>query len=126
MIKNYFLTALRNLRRNRIFSGINILGLSIGISAALVIFLIVQYDFSFEKSWKDGSRIYRVVTEMHFAQDVIKNSGVPQPLSTTPKPAIPGIEVAAPFWTANPKVFIPQTSDKPIKPLGFKQQDYVI
>ncbi len=61
MLKNYFLVALRAFRRNKVFSFINIVGLSIGISASLVIYLLVQYDFSFDKFEKDGARIYRVI-----------------------------------------------------------------
>ncbi len=61
MLKNYFLVELRTFRRNKTFSFINVIGLSIGISASLVIFLLVQYDFSFDKFEKDGARIYRVV-----------------------------------------------------------------
>ncbi len=45
MLKNYFRVALRNLRRHKLFSIINMLGLAIGISASLVIFLVVQYEF---------------------------------------------------------------------------------
>jgi hypothetical protein len=48
MLKNYLAVAFRSFIRNRIFSVINILGLSIGISASLVIFLIVQYSNSFD------------------------------------------------------------------------------
>ena len=47
--KNYLKIALRNFRSNKIFSAINIFGLAISISASLVIFLIIQYDFSFDK-----------------------------------------------------------------------------
>ncbi len=46
MIRNYFKIALRNFWNNKVLSLINILGLSIGISAALVIFLIVAYEFA--------------------------------------------------------------------------------
>jgi hypothetical protein len=67
MIKNYFKTAWRNLQHNKIFSLINVTGLSIGISASLVIFLIVHYDFSFDKFEKDGGRIYRVVSDYTFS-----------------------------------------------------------
>ena len=56
MIKNYLLIALRNFWRNRIFSLINIAGLAIGISASLVIYLIVHHEFSYEKFQKDGDR----------------------------------------------------------------------
>jgi len=57
MFKNYFTVALRNFWRNKVFSTINVLGLSIGISAALVIFLIVYYEFSFDKFEQGGDRI---------------------------------------------------------------------
>src|SRR5258706_8394521 len=113
MIKNYLITALRNLRRNKIFSLINVLGLSIGISAALVIYLIVQYDFSFDKFQKDGDRIYRVVTDMKFAGEPFNNSGVPFPLPEAARKEVSGIEECAAFWTASPKVSIPTGSSKP-------------
>jgi len=63
MFKNHFIIALRNFWRNKTFSIINVSGLAIGISAALVIFLIVYYEFSFDKFEKDGDRIYRVVLD---------------------------------------------------------------
>jgi len=107
MIKNYLVTALRNLRRNRLFSLINVLGLSIGISAALVIFLIVRYELSFEQFQPDKDRIYRVVTNMRFAGDAIDNSGVSNPLPDAIRREITGIETSTAFYTAYPKVSIP-------------------
>lgn len=56
MFKTYLTIAYRNFIRNKIFSLINVLGLSIGISASLVIFLIVHYDFSFDKPLKTVTR----------------------------------------------------------------------
>jgi putative ABC transport system permease protein len=56
MFRNYFIIAVRTFWKNKVFSFINVMGLSIGISAALVIFLIVQYDFSFDKFEKDGEK----------------------------------------------------------------------
>ena len=50
MIKNYLTIALRNFWKNKIFSSINVIGLAIGISAALVIYLDVQFEFSFVNS----------------------------------------------------------------------------
>ena len=66
MFKNYLTVAFRNFWRKKVFSIINIAGLAIGISAALVICLIVHYEFSYEKFQQDRGRIYRVVTNMHF------------------------------------------------------------
>ncbi len=80
MYKNYFIVAFRNFWRNKIFTTINVLGLAIGISAALVIYLIVFFDFSFDKFHKDGNRIYRVVSDMNFSGEPYHNSGVPYPL----------------------------------------------
>jgi len=108
MLRNYFKTAFRNLARNKAFSFINIIGLSIGISAALVIFLIVQYDFSFDKFHKKGDRIYRVVSDFNFAGEVYKNSGVTSPLGNAMRKEATGLEIISPFrlWTENERIKI--------------------
>ncbi len=71
MVKNYFIVAFRNFRHNKIFSLINILGLAIGISASLVIYLLVNYHFTFDKFEKDNDRIYRVVSNFTFSGEVL-------------------------------------------------------
>jgi ABC-type antimicrobial peptide transport system permease subunit len=125
MFRNYLIVAFRNLWRKKIFSLINISGLAIGISAALVIYLIVDYEFSFENFQKDRERIYRVVTNMHFPPDQdFKNSGAPGPLPDAMRREVPGIEESAVFWRADPtKVTIPQSNSE-----GniFKKQDDII
>lgn len=81
MIKNYFKTAWRNLIRNRVFFGINVLGLAIGISAALVIFMIVAYEFSYDRFQKEHDRIYRIVLSAEFNSGSKGFSvGIPAPL----------------------------------------------
>ncbi len=103
MFSNYLKSAIRNLRNNKIFSFINILGLAIGISASLVIFLIIHYDFSFDRFEKNGERIYRVVSVFDFSGEIYRNSGVPSPLGKTMSTEITGLETAAHFrmWTEN-------------------------
>lgn len=76
MIKNYLKTAFRTFRRHKTFTFINVIGLSIGISASLVIFLIVYHDFCFDRFHKDGNRIYRVVSDFSYAGEAFYNSGV--------------------------------------------------
>src|SRR6056297_174221 len=63
MFKNYFITAFRNLTKNKIFSTINILGLSIGISACLLISLYVNYEKSYDKHIEQSDQLYRVLYE---------------------------------------------------------------
>ena len=103
MFKNYLVVAFRNFWRKKVFSLINIAGLAIGISAALVIYLIVHYEFSFEKFQKDGDRIYRVVTNMHFPDQDFRNSGAPGPLPAAMRSEIPGVEKSTVFWAAGSK-----------------------
>lgn len=113
MLKNFFLTALRQFRRNKWFTLINVLGLSIGICASLMIFLIVQHDNGFDRHHKDSDRIYRVVTDFVFSGQPYYNSGVTTGLSKVADKEISGLETAAPFYVFdwNVKVTIPNGSD---------------
>jgi len=60
MIKNYFKTAFRNLRRNKVYSLINILGLSLGLACAMLIILYVKDEVSYDRFHKDVKQIYRI------------------------------------------------------------------
>lgn len=61
MIKNYFKIAWRNLMKNKVFSFINILGLTIGITVCMMIFLFIMNELSFDKFHKQEKNIYRVM-----------------------------------------------------------------
>jgi len=61
MIRNYLKVAWRNLAKNKVFSLINILGLTIGITVCMMIFLFIMNEFSFDKFHKQGKNIYRVM-----------------------------------------------------------------
>ena len=121
MIKNYFKVALRNFKRHKLFTFINVIGLSIGISAALVIFLIVYRDFTFDKFHKDSDRIYRVVSDYSYAGQPFYNGGVTGPLSDAVKNEVTGLQGSAPFYTQAYKVLIPgKTKSK------FKNENNII
>lgn len=62
MILNYFKTAYRILTRNKVFSLINIIGLSIALTSVLVIFLFISQELSFDKHHSKFDQIYRVVS----------------------------------------------------------------
>jgi len=49
MIKNYFVTAWRNMRKNKVFSAINVAGLAIGMAACIIIMVFVFYEKSFDR-----------------------------------------------------------------------------
>ena len=123
MIKNYFKIAFRSFKRHKLFTFINVIGLSIGICAALVIYLIVSYDFSFDKFHKDGDRIYRVVTDYSFAGEVGHNGGVTWPLGDAVKNEVTGLEGTAPFFTLNFSATIPNGTKAPAR---FKDESNIV
>ncbi|HWB23827.1 MAG TPA: ABC transporter permease, partial [Chitinophagaceae bacterium] len=61
MFKNYIKTAARNLWRNKVFSFINIAGLSIGLACCMLIFLYTKDEVSFDKFHTQKNNIYRIV-----------------------------------------------------------------
>ncbi|MBY0480302.1 MAG: FtsX-like permease family protein [Chitinophagaceae bacterium] len=71
MIKNYFKTAVRNLFRNKVYSTINIAGLSIGLAGCLIVANFVIDDLSYDKQWKNAANIYRVTLTNNGTQQTI-------------------------------------------------------
>ena len=126
MLKNYFTIAIRNFWKQKIFSLINVSGLAIGISAALVIYLLVQFEFSFEKFRKDNDRIYRVTTNITFpGESLFRNSGVPIPMPKALRSDITGIEEVTHFVTTHDaKVSVPVDGSQ--SPAEFKKQENII
>jgi putative ABC transport system permease protein len=75
MLKNYFKIAFRNLWRHRVFSFINIMGLSVGMTACLLIFLYVRFEMSYDKFHPKVDRIYRVVADIKTPTETIPAGG---------------------------------------------------
>ena len=124
MIKNYFKIALRGFWKHKLFTLINVVGLSIGISAALVIYLIAHFDFTFDKFQPDNARIYRVVSDFKFSGDVFHSGGVTGPLADAVKNEVTGLKSSAPFYdNSSFSVAIPNGSEKVVK---LKKQKNVI
>jgi len=61
MIRNYLLLAVKNFRKQKMFSLINILGLTVGITCCLMIFLFIMNEFSYDNFHKNKDNIYRVM-----------------------------------------------------------------
>jgi hypothetical protein len=60
MINNYLKTGWRSLSKHKAYSIINVLGLTLGIASCLIIFLVVQYELSYDKFNSKADRTYRV------------------------------------------------------------------
>lgn len=81
MVKNYFKIAFRSLLRNKSYTFINVAGLSLGITTCLIIFLIINYELSFDSFHSKADRIYRVVRDTKNASGVEKSTNTPYPFA---------------------------------------------
>jgi len=61
MYKNYLKTALRSLKRHKVFSFINIIGLSVGLACCILILQYIKHEFSFDKFHENSGYIYRIL-----------------------------------------------------------------
>ncbi len=75
----YFKIALRNLLRNRKHALLNVLGLAVALAACIIIFLVLQFELSFDKHLKGYNSIYQVITKDTDANGENWSSGVPFP-----------------------------------------------
>ncbi|HEU5052167.1 MAG TPA: ABC transporter permease, partial [Hanamia sp.] len=69
MVKNYFKIAFRNLWKNKVFSFINLMGLTVGMTACFLIFLYVKFELSYDAFNTKADRIYRLVTDLKTPSD---------------------------------------------------------
>ncbi|MBC7828348.1 MAG: ABC transporter permease [Chitinophagaceae bacterium] len=116
MIKNYFKIAFRNLLRNKTYAAINITGLAVGIAACLLIFLVIQYESSFDAFHKKKDRIYRVVSEFKSPDGVSYSPGAPFPVAEALRIDFPQLKKVAAIFNSNRLVTIPQDgTDQPAK-----------
>jgi putative ABC transport system permease protein len=91
MLKNYFITAWRSLKKNKFYSIINISGLAVGLATAIMLLLWVQNEFSFDKFNRNYKNIYQLSTHFKGEGDDKVWNGVPGPLAVYAK-SIPSIK----------------------------------
>jgi putative ABC transport system permease protein len=94
MFRNYFKIAWRNLRRNKLYSIINITGLSIGIACCILIFLFVQHELSYDKYNVNAHRIYRLTEVLHMPKGDNARVVTSPPMAPALKANFPEIEKA--------------------------------
>jgi len=75
MFRNYLKIAWRNLWKNKASSFVNVFGLTVGLSACLLIGLYIQHELSFDTFQPNGHRIARVIMEYSFGTNQESNRG---------------------------------------------------
>lgn len=94
MIKNYLVTALRNIYKNKVVSFINIFGLSVGISSCILIFLYVNNEVSYDTHHTKGERIYRITSALNLSGQTDNMTLSSYMLTPTLKAEYPEVEKA--------------------------------
>jgi putative ABC transport system permease protein len=92
MLKSYFISLYRNILRNKFYSLLNILGLSIGLATALFILLYITDEAGYDKHFENYNRIYRVESEITVNNNPQQFATAPPPLGPAMKKEIPEIE----------------------------------
>jgi len=92
MIKNFFIIAYRNLKRNRIFSVINILGLATGMASAILILLWIQDEISFDRFHVKEDRLFQVYRQDNTNGNSTTVENTPKILAHTLKTEYPDVE----------------------------------
>lgn len=95
MFRNYLKTAFRNLSRNLSYTSINVAGLAIGIAACLLIFLVVQFETSFDNFHKKRASIYRIGVESHGVDGLSYSDGIAFPTAAGLRIDFPEIKEVA-------------------------------
>lgn len=94
MFKNYLKTIYRNIKREKLFTLLNLSGLGLGLGCVLVIFKIITYELSFDKHHSNYENIYRIVRESRLSNGTSYNEGVPHPVGEALTADYPDLAVA--------------------------------
>ena len=92
MFKSYFKTALRNFRKQKVYTAINVLGLTIGLAFFILIGLYVRSELGYDKFHENKDRIYRVEQVLAHESGTETTAGCPTPLSGVLQAELPEVE----------------------------------
>ncbi|GAB5527795.1 MAG: ABC transporter permease [Roseivirga sp.] len=92
MLRNYFTISLRNMLKRKLFASINILGMTAGIAACLLIALYIIDEFSYDRFHADAHRIYQVGLHKKFSEQDVRSASICPPLADAMMTEIPEVE----------------------------------
>lgn len=105
MLRNYFVVAFRNLKKQRFYSIINTAGLAVGIASCLVILLYVAHELSYDRHFSDIDRLYRAEAEIKFGDNHLILAVTPGPMADALRKDYPEVAVSTRLWNKNTVIF---------------------
>ncbi len=100
MFRSYFIIAVRTILKNKVFSGINIIGLGVSMSVSLLILLMVADQYTWDMDNPNKDRVYRINSKSNAGDDAVFATA-PAPLATQLKQEYAGLEkvtTISRFW----------------------------
>ncbi|HEY4335390.1 MAG TPA: ABC transporter permease [Puia sp.] len=121
MLRTLLKYAGRNIRRQKLYTGIHILGLSIGICACMVIYGIARYDLGFDRFHPHANRIYRIVGDFEGRRGGVRFLNSPIPEVAGVEHEIPGFEAQVGFHTFAFSITVPAQGGKAAEEFSGRQ-----
>ena len=100
MVSNYLKIVIRNFRRHKIYSFINIIGLAIGMACCILVLLHVHHELSYDKYHRDGDRIFRIAQNIRKEAAELDTARVAAPLIPAIRENFPDVQSAVRFQLA--------------------------
>ncbi|MEL4456911.1 ABC transporter permease [Lutimonas vermicola] len=112
MLKNYFKVALRNLNRNRVYAFINILGLALGLTVTILVFMFVKDETSYDKHWSGSERIYRTGIKADMMGQKMDAPVSPSPMAQSLREEFDEVESATRLQPVKQEILMRQEQTK--------------
>ncbi|HLP96600.1 MAG TPA: ABC transporter permease [Saprospiraceae bacterium] len=124
MIQNLFKTSFRLLWRDRFYTLLNIAGLSIGMAAAVFMFLWAGDELTYDHMHPNGERIYRVLTNWKFGEEREYTSSCSAPLTDEARNSVPGIDQMVRTWDLGEQTFLVGPNAAALENVSLVEQGY--
>lgn len=122
MLRNYIKIAWRTIAKHKAYSAINVAGLSVGMAACLLIFVVIHYETNFDTFRPNFKNIYHIVSQQKHQDGFSYNPGVPVPATESLRLDFPEVKFAAVNTSYGSQIAVPSSSagadKKFIEPTG--------
>lgn len=100
MIKNYFTIAWRSLWKEKVFTGLNIIGLSVAFAVSLLLSMYALFELSYDRFHKNTDSIYQIYATQQTSTGPIVYTSKPIPFASTLQKEVPGVELITRYNSA--------------------------
>lgn len=94
MLKNYLNIALRNLRKRPFYTGINVLGLAVGMACTIIISVYIYHELSYDRFHQHADRIHRLATHVKIGETEFTGAAASAAVAQTLVDEVPEVEMA--------------------------------